>query len=180
MQIEIKRIYKEAHNGEKIFPYQFESKFYYDVTLRKSENGWQINLVKKEHQTPYVKNQVENVFDEYKEDAEVYVAFLNGEEAGVIVFSHIGWNRTTRIWDLYIYPEFKRKGVGTELVQQAVKNAQQNNSRMLVLETQSSNYPAIQFYKMVGFDLIGVDTASYSNHDVEKKDVRLEFGYKLH
>jgi ribosomal protein S18 acetylase RimI-like enzyme len=177
--IEIKRIHKKDYNGKKLVPYIFESLFYYDVSLNETDKGWQFNLEKKKHQTPYVKDQVENVFDEYKDDAEVYAAYLDGREAGVLVISHIEWNQTCRIWDLYMYPEFKRKGIGSQLVQQAINAAQQVNTRMIVLETQTSNYPAIEFYKKVGFKLIGVDTASYSNNDIDKKDVRLEFGYKL-
>jgi len=30
-----------------------------------------------------------------------------------------------------------------------------------------------------GFELIGLDTHAYSNQDIEKKDVRLEFGLRL-
>ena len=47
---------------------------------------------------------------------------------------------------------------------------------MLVLETQSCNVPAINFYLKQSFTLIGFDIAAYSNDDVEKKEVRLEFG----
>jgi len=47
---------------------------------------------------------------------------------------------------------------------------------MLVLETQSCNLPAIDFYLKHGFELLGLDTAAYSNEDVAKGEVRLEFG----
>ena len=48
-------------------------------------------------------------------------------------------------------------------------------ARMLVLETQSCNDPAICFYRKMGFSLIGFDLTAYSQADVEKKEVRLEF-----
>jgi hypothetical protein len=50
---------------------------------------------------------------------------------------------------------------------------------MLILETQSCDVSAIDFYLKQGFDLIGFDSAAYSNDDIEKKEVRLEFGLSL-
>ena len=61
----------------------------------------------------------------------------------------------------------------------AVEVARKKGARMVVLETQSWNVQAIEFYTKYGFELIGLDTHAYSNQDVEKKDVRLEFGLKL-
>ena len=44
-----------------------------------------------------------------------------------------------------------------------------------MLETQSCNDPAIRFYRKHGFALIGFDLTAYSETDVEKREVRLEF-----
>jgi hypothetical protein len=62
---------------------------------------------------------------------------------------------------------------------QAVKNAKEKDARLLVLETQSCNMSAIDFYLNYDFELIGFDTAAYSNNDADKKEVRLELGLKL-
>jgi hypothetical protein len=50
---------------------------------------------------------------------------------------------------------------------------------MLVLETQTCDVPAINFYLKFGYELIGFDTAAYSNEDIEKREVRLELGLKV-
>jgi ribosomal protein S18 acetylase RimI-like enzyme len=60
-----------------------------------------------------------------------------------------------------------------------VEIARQKKARMLVLETQSCNASAIEFYIKQGFDLIGFDLAAYSNEDVKRREVRLEFGLPL-
>jgi len=52
-----------------------------------------------------------------------------------------------------------------------------NMRRSIILETQSSNVNAIGFYHHEGFQLIGMDTCSYGNDDLERKEVRLEFGW---
>ena len=62
------------------------------------------------------------------------------------------------------------------MIQHAVDVAKDTGVRMLVLETQSCNLPAIDFYLKHGFELLGLDTAAYSNADVAKGEVRLEFG----
>jgi ribosomal protein S18 acetylase RimI-like enzyme len=61
----------------------------------------------------------------------------------------------------------------------AVELAKEKRARMLVLETQSYDVPAIGFYLRFGFELIGFDAAAYSNEDIAKKEVRLEFGLKI-
>jgi ribosomal protein S18 acetylase RimI-like enzyme len=61
----------------------------------------------------------------------------------------------------------------------AVKLGKEKGARMLVLETQSCDVPAIGFYLRFGFELIGFDAAAYSNEDIAKKEVRLEFGLKI-
>ncbi|WP_367362134.1 hypothetical protein [Mesotoga sp.] len=42
--------------------------------------------------------------------------------------------------------------------------------RRLVLETQSSNFPAISFYLKYGFELTGFDTACYTNRDIDNQN----------
>ena len=52
-------------------------------------------------------------------------------------------------------------------------------ARMIVLETQTCNEKAINFYLKNGFSLIGFDLYSYTNSDPERKEVRIEMGKKL-
>jgi len=65
------------------------------------------------------------------------------------------------------------------LVDHAIRLSKERRATMLVVETQSCNVPAINFYLKNGFELIGFDTAAYSNEDIERKEVRLEFGLKM-
>ena len=60
-------------------------------------------------------------------------------------------------------------------MERAVEEARAAGARSLVLETQSCNDPAIRFYRKHGFALIGFDLTAYSETDVEKREVRLEF-----
>lgn len=70
-------------------------------------------------------------------------------------------------------------GIGTRLIDLAKTRATELGIRAIMLETQTSNYPAIQFYLKNGFKLVGFNSISYSNEDVKKNEVRLEMGYIL-
>jgi ribosomal protein S18 acetylase RimI-like enzyme len=45
--------------------------------------------------------------------------------------------------------------------------------RCLGLETQTSNVPAIQFYRRMGFCIEGLDLSFYSNEDQERGEVAI-------
>jgi ribosomal protein S18 acetylase RimI-like enzyme len=84
-----------------------------------------------------------------------------------------------RVYQFLVNKEFRRKGIGTLLMQKAVEASKTRGARMLILETQTCNVPAISFYLKSGFELIGFDATHYSNEDIERKEVRLEFGLRL-
>lgn len=55
------------------------------------------------------------------------------------------------------------------LMSHAFKAAKEKGARMLVLERQSCNVPAIAFYLKQGLTLIGFNGTAYSNEDNEKR-----------
>ena len=59
----------------------------------------------------------------------------------------------------------------------AKEAAVREKMRMVILETQSCNVAAIDFYRSQGMDLVGVLTCDYSNNDMERKEVRFEMGW---
>jgi ribosomal protein S18 acetylase RimI-like enzyme len=83
------------------------------------------------------------------------------------------------VWEILVKEEFRRQGIGTALMNKAIDIAKEKGTRMLVLETQSCNVDAMGFYLKLGFELIGFDTAAYSNEDLQRREVRLEMGKKV-
>jgi ribosomal protein S18 acetylase RimI-like enzyme len=84
-----------------------------------------------------------------------------------------------RVWENLVDPRFRSAGIGSCFIERAKTEARAKDARLIVLETQSCNVPAIRFYLKHGFDLIGFDIASYTNEDQKKREVRLEFGLRL-
>ena len=178
----LQRIYPEDYPNNKLVPFTYTSDYYYDVALQRKakDSGWAITFQKTPFKQPFIKYIEEKVFKPYKENAEYYLVFDNmRKEIGLLVFGHSKWNNLMRLWDIYIDKDLQRKGFGTQLLQFVEEKAKKIKVRGIILECQSSNYPAIQFYRHCGFDLVGFDLICYSNTDVEKHEVRLEMAKLL-
>ncbi|HAA84950.1 MAG TPA: N-acetyltransferase [Kosmotogaceae bacterium] len=158
----------------RVVTFEYESGLYYDVTVEKTLTGWEIMLTLREFDKPFVRRFEERLIEDYKTDPRIFAAFVDDEEAGLALIGRL-WEGSYRVWDFYVWQEHKRRGIGRALMKQIEDTARSENSRRIVLETQSSNYPAISFYLSCGFQLCGFDTSCYSNQDIENKEVRLEF-----
>jgi ribosomal protein S18 acetylase RimI-like enzyme len=72
------------------------------------------------------------------------------------------WNDRAEIEGLTVSGDFRGQGIGRSLIQALDERARQQVSvRCLWLETQNINYPAIQFYRRLGFKLCGLDETLY-------------------
>ena len=175
--MQIIQIFEEDYPNNKIVPFTYTSEYYYDIEVVKKDRnkGWNFNLEKKEFKEPFTKYLKEKVFEPHKKNAEYYLAANDsGEEIGLLVIGKQSWNNLLRIWDIYIIEDWQQKGIGTKLLQFTEKRAKILKIRGIILESQSSNFPAIQFYLKFGFELTGLDLVAYSNTDREKNEVRLE------
>lgn len=86
------------------------------------------------------------------------------EDEAVVGFAAAGdleWNGRVHLWHLYVAPERRGLGIGRALVERALAYARRVGARALYVETQNVNYPAVQFYRRLGFTLVGLDTSLY-------------------
>ena len=65
------------------------------------------------------------------------------------------------LWDLRVAPEYRGKGVGKLLFENAVSWARQRNCRLFKVETQNINVPACRFYAAQGCHLGGFNLHAY-------------------
>lgn len=54
------------------------------------------------------------------------------------------------------------------------------NKEATIMEYEICNVRAIAFYLGQGFELIGYDSCCYTNLDVERHEIRFDFGYFMH
>jgi ribosomal protein S18 acetylase RimI-like enzyme len=179
IMVTIRQIYQKDYPTGKKVSYKYRSERYYETHIERNDNGWNFSLTEGSFVDPFDKNYEEEIFEPYKHGSEVYLAELNEEETAIMVIQKMEWNNTLLIHDLYVDDRFKKNGIGSILIEVAKKRATELGVRAIYLETQTSNYPAIQFYLKNGFEFIGFNSISYSNEDVEKNEVRIEMGFLL-
>jgi ribosomal protein S18 acetylase RimI-like enzyme len=158
---------------------KYTSPHYYDVSISLKSGGWGIELARKAFDMTLAKDYHGKLFEDHVQEPRVFVARSDSAEVGWIELGYDKWNNRMRVWEFLVAEEFRKRGIGTLPMKHAVRVARQKGARMLVLETQTNNAAAIDFYLRFGFELIGFDKAAYSNDDIEKREVRLEMGMKL-
>ena len=103
------------------------------------------------------------------------IAEEGGKLAGFIAAQYVSWNRRVILWHLYVMPSYRRHGVGIRLLAALDTYARSTKARCLWLETQNTNYPAIQFYRRCGFTFCGFDEALYDPENMANEEVALFF-----
>ena len=90
-----------------------------------------------------------------------FVAEQAGSVVGFAAFAHRRWNRRTELRHVYVAPPVRGQGIGRALVEAVIAAAREADMRCVWLETSNLAYPAIQFYRRVGFALCGLDVSLY-------------------
>ncbi|MEG0927133.1 GNAT family N-acetyltransferase [Chryseobacterium sp.] len=99
------------------------------------------------------------------EKGNSFGVFADGELQGWIIGEHRIWNNSFYIENILVNEKYRRQGFGIILIKNAIKEARSLNCRVIELETQNTNYPAIQFYRRMGFNITGLNTRLYDNPD---------------
>ncbi len=90
-----------------------------------------------------------------------YVALADGQVAGGILLYIEEWRSVARVKDIIVGRQFRRYGVGSLLLSCAADWARKRDCWALVLETQNTNYPAIQFYLRNGLEIWSINQHYY-------------------
>ena len=148
--------------------------------VRKAETARAVcfTLDRQELSEPYEKRWTvsEEDFRRYRDvvgQGMSFAAYDAGCIAGVAIAETAGWNRSLWIREFGISKPYRRQGLGRRLMDRVAVHAGKAGLRVLVCETQTTNVPAIDFYRSVGFEVDGIDLSYYSNDDVESGEVAL-------
>ena len=160
--------------GDRSLPYDYVAEGGYKINVIPSEKGWDIFVHHDPALTKVKEGNDDRIIEEYKGDTEIFTAYIDEKEAGIIQIENQDHNKSMRIWDIYVFEPNRRNGVGTALMNKAKERARSMGVRRIILETQSCNMPAMSFYQKHGFDLAGLDITNYTNDDIGMGEVRLE------
>lgn len=181
MVYEIIHLPKDKWKGT-IIPIKYKTTKYYDVVVDKTEKGYTVDIEKKDFAEPVTHSPEEydfpdKLYADHWENAYAWGVLVNEELIAAIETDQELWSNRLRITELWVAEQYQRQGIGHALIEMAKEQARRERSRAIILETQSCNVNAIDFYQHEGFSLIGMDTCCYKNNDLQRKEVRLEFGW---
>lgn len=92
-------------------------------------------------------------------------AFEDGQMVALALAEPEHWNGSLWIREFHVAESHQHRGIGRQLIEAVAEKARSAGLRVLVCETQTTNVPAIRFYRSVGFALEGIDLSYYTNHD---------------
>jgi predicted N-acetyltransferase YhbS len=181
MEYEIIHLPKNKWKGT-ILTIGYTTDKYYDVMLNKTDRGYVINIEKKEFVEPITHTPEEydfpdKLYEDHWENAYAWGVVVDDRLVAATETDQELWSNRLRITELWVAEDYQKQGVGHALIEIVKEQARRERRRAIILETQSCNVNAVDFYQHEGFTLIGMDTCCYKNNDLKRKEVRLEFGW---
>jgi len=161
-----------------VLEYNYDADYIYDVTEQSSKECMGVKFERRKlDETRHFSNS-DTLFQEYWQAPEAYGIF-DGEDklCAVIELDFEEWNNRMRITQLLVYEDHRGEGLGKALMEFAKNTASRRDYRMIVVETQSNNTRAVDFYMSQGFVFSGTNIHFYSNDDISENEVMLELAY---
>ena len=103
-----------------------------------------------------------SIFSELENPLSCWLVAMDGERLAGYVGSQTVLGETDMM-NLAVDPDYRRKGLGKELILSLIEALRQRESRCLTLEVRDSNAPARALYEGLGFQEIGRRKNYYRN-----------------
>ncbi|MDO9546183.1 MAG: GNAT family N-acetyltransferase [Pelolinea sp.] len=108
----------------------------------------------------------EILFDRWKDFSIVLVGCIDNTPVGYLTMSTLFAPEMVWVKDLVINDAWRRRGIGTTLIQAAADWAKARKFFRMTVEMSSKNYPAISMAKKIGFEFSGFNDNYYMNNDL--------------
>lgn len=99
----------------------------------------------------------------------VYVAEVEGKVVGFANYSKVRDGGKVELAAIYLYPEFQGRGIGTALLQQAVKELE--GIKEVYINVEKDNKIGMNFYEAKGFEIVKESDVEFNGHIL--KQVRM-------
>lgn len=175
--VEIVRLKEHKQSDQLLLgEYGYSSKAKYTVTKEEKAEATTINILLVELEFPYNK-----LWPLRLEDFDYYAqiipqglslgAYIKEELVGVAICNRGDWNNTLWVNNFQVSSKYRRQGVGRRLMENVFDQAREMGFRVVALETQNTNVPAVSFYYSLGFELDGIDLSFYSNNKTGDEEI---------
>lgn len=168
--IEIRTLHNLNGLSKVITGYTSEQKYEIARTETTDQITFSMQLVQLEQ--PYIKH-----YDDYL-DEETFQDYMNFLQQGLSLGAYDGdqlvgvgiaeaqtWNNILWMREFHVAETHRGKGIGRRLMDGLAVNGQAANLRAILCETQTTNVPAINFYRKMGFTCDGFNLSLYTNED---------------
>jgi ribosomal protein S18 acetylase RimI-like enzyme len=163
-------------------PSEYVTDRVFRLDLRERADGKEWRLETESLATPLHKRYDEGTVAEWLEanedagpqrDLRFLAAVVGRVPRALVTWRAVPWNQTLWLVDIRTAPEWQRRGLGTGLIERLKETARELRLRGITVETQTTNYPAVSFYRKQGFTIAGLHERLYTNSDVEVGEVAL-------
>lgn len=176
----IKEVSRQNFPFKKEFDIIYKSAKYIDiVTSSSSENNLVFEFKVFPFTTPFNGKIVRKLFDDYNENTRFFVYLNHNDYESAILSIEVYPGSICKILDIIVEPTFQNLGVGTELIKHVEKIARENLARVINIECQSSNYPAIRFFQKNKFQITGFNLIHKSKDDLKNHDFIIQMSKLL-
>jgi len=150
--------------------------------------GWQLNEIPlaepfdKQSGYDFDEDEQANILNRLENEnclIEIATEPHHGRIVGILDVTEQAWNNVAFVWNIMLDKDVRGKGLGHTWIQHTKDWARQHGLRAIMLETQTNNVPACKFYARMGFQLVGLNDALYTNHDIKNDEVALFWSYPL-
>ena len=117
---------------------------------------------------------VNSITSELSNPLSLWLVALDGDHLAGYVGSQsvLGW---ADMMNLAVSPDYRRQGIGKELVLRLIEKLKENKVTCLTLEVRVSNHPAIALYESIGFATVGKRPGYYHNPKEDALILRKEW-----
>jgi ribosomal protein S18 acetylase RimI-like enzyme len=102
----------------------------------------------------------------HQQTGEFLIAETSGVVCGYLILRYDSPRNTAWVKDVAVGRAWRRRKIGSALLQSAYDRAQAKGLLRLTVETQSKNYPGICFCQKNGFTFSGFNDQYYPNQDI--------------
>lgn len=165
--IEIKKLDEITFDQIKIFGVAlYSSKSRYDIKRQVSgdEINFKMTLVNdSDPKVNYKMNNLETIKNYNLIISQGYSlgAFHNDKLIGYLIAENRKWNNSIWIEMIRVAKDYKGNGIGTSMLSTLELLSQECKNRIIEIETQNINIPAINFYKKNGYEFAGLNLTLY-------------------
>jgi ribosomal protein S18 acetylase RimI-like enzyme len=146
-----------------------ETEFVWQMKVQEAESqvdvAFQTVRLPRRMPVAYPRN-LEQLVEDWQRSEGFLAAEVDGEVLGYLDLVANPWQRVGWVANMAVNRTHRRRGIGTALMRSGRQWAREQGLRLLQAEATTKNYPALAFYRKLGFQFCGFNDHYYLNKDI--------------